>query len=275
VLPSGFERLADRDPAAAHLADGWLRGAVAGRRGHADDDRIFCHWLHDLIDAFLARAARAGEPARWTPPPGRTAFPAARLHVVREGEVTLVIASGKGGAFRAYRGQRLLRNDTGLIALSPRGERLATHLVDPACEERWEERRVVLRGRFHAAPHLLPTPLVQTAFRTATATLGRVAPNLMRSLLQRMLITGERPRPLAYEREIAWSGSGVEVRDRVAAPAGAARPAELWASSDATSIYVATSNLWQEASLQPWERLDEAAACLRETGSCEIRRSLA
>ena len=46
----------------------------------------------------------------------------------------------------------------------------------------------------------------------------------------------------------------------------------LWASSDATSIYVATSNLWQSASLQPWEPLDAAAAALRDEGRATVRR---
>ncbi len=49
----------------------------------------------------------------------------------------------------------------------------------------------------------------------------------------------------------------------------------LYGSTDATSIYVATSNLWQDASLGTWEDLSAAVEVLRATGTCEVTRSYA
>jgi hypothetical protein len=283
VLPSGFERLAGRSPAAKYLADGWLAGARAGKRGYPDDDRIFSHWLQDYFEAHAARAAREGAPGGgagepWRPPAGRTSFEAAGLHVIREGDLTLAIATGKGGVFRAYRGERLLANDTGLVAVSERGERFVSHGVDRAAAVEWENGAVTIRGTFRRAPRRLATPAKMVVFRLVNATIGRLAPNLLRRLLQRALITGAPPAPLVFERRIAWRGEargGIEVRDRIAAahPEGR-RVAQLFASTDATSIYVATSNLWQDASRRAWEAL-EGAAALRDEGACELIRSYA
>jgi hypothetical protein len=274
VLPSGFERLACQFPEAGYLADGWLAGAVSGRRGYPDDDRIFCHWLHDLVDAYRLRANRSlvkTEP--WSPPQGRTSFDAAGLHVVRDGRLHLIIATTKGGTFRAYTGQHLLRNDTGLVALTDTGERLVTHMVDPNAKVIWGDRAVTIRGQFQYAPRKLAAPMKQVAFRLVNCTVGRVAPDLVRRMLQRSLITGKRPAPLAFERQIDWSDEGcVTVQDRIWLEAsGVPRLARLYGSTDATSIYVATSNLWQDASFCVWDDLTPAAEVLRTSGSCEIR----
>ncbi len=282
VLPSGFERLAVLWPAATHLADGWLAGAMAGRRGYPDDDRIFCHWMHDYIAAYQARQAREASQisnpksqiAPWRPPAGRTSFEAARLHVIRDGDLHLVIATGKGGVFRAYRGTRLVRNDTGLVAVTDDDRRLVSHIVDPVAEVNWQDRAVVVRGWFHSAPRKLATPMTQVAFRLVNATVGRLAPDLLRAMLQRVLITGKRPAPLRFERRITWDAAGrIEVTDRVVSADHAGRRiARLYGSTDATSIYVATSNLWQDASLGAWDDLRDATAALRATGACEVVR---
>jgi hypothetical protein len=274
VLPSGFERLAARSSVAGWLADGWLAGAAAGRAGHPDDDRIFGHWIHDFVTAHLARWGRRGAPApRWSPPPGRTSFPAAGLHVIRDDEWTLAVATGKGGVLRACRGEKLVLNDTGLVARAG-AERWVMHQIDPEAEVRFEERALVVRGSFQRAPRHLPTPLRQVAFRAVNASVGRAAPDLLRRLLQRVLITGKRPAPLRFERRIAWGGGKLEVSDRLEAVSEEARRIDaLWASSDATSIYVATSNLWQAASLQGWEPLHDAAEALRRDGHARVERS--
>lgn len=278
VLPSGFEWLACRSPHARYIANRWLAGAVAGRRGYSDDDRIFCHWLLDYVSAYQARSACRGDGAApWQPAAGVASFPAAGLHVIREHGLHLTVAANKGGVFRAYREQRLLRNDTGLVALLEDGTRLVSHMIDPQTEVELTEGTITIRGRMHAARRHLPSPGKQVLFRLVNGTLGRIAPDVLRGLLQRVLITGKRRAALTLERTLDWRSPQVlKVRDRLVSFKGASIPiAKLYATTDATSIYVATSNCWQEAALQPWEDLAEAARCLRETGRCEIVREYA
>lgn len=278
VLPSGFERLASSIPECLYLAEGWLQGAMAGRRGYSDDDRIVSHWLHDLVDAYQLRTNRGVNPMDvWCPPQGRTSFEAAGLHVIREGDLSMVIATNKGGVFRVYRGKRLLRNDTGLVAITNDGTRLVSHGVAPDVDVIWEDRAVIVRGQFQYAPRQLASPMKQIIFRLGTCSVGRLAPNLIRRILQRSLITGKRHAPFAFERRIAWErDGGITVWDRIVAERGSApRLARLYGSTDATSIYVATSNVWQEASCGTWEELEAAAETLRTTGACEMRWSYA
>jgi len=280
VFPSGWERLAGELPEARYLADGWLAGAAAGRRGYADDDRTFHLWLQDFIEAgrirLVREAAAAGEVPGWRPPAGHTRFDGAGLHLVRAGDLHLVVATNKGGCFRAYRGERLLANDTGPVVLLDDGRRLVSHMVDTAGECRWEAEAVEISGRLHLGRRRLPTPLKQVIFRLLNLGLGRFAPDLLRRLLQRLLITGKEPQPVRFRRRLDWSDpAAVEVVDELeAAPEVRGRVVRLLLSTDATSIYVATSNLWQDASRLCWEERPEAVHALRDRGRVEIRRRL-
>ena len=132
----------------------------------------------------------------------------------------------------------------------------------------------MIRGRFQYASRQLASPIKQVLFRLVNCTVGRLAPDLIRRILQRRLITGKRFAPFLFERRIAWGKEGwIEVQDRVVRQVGRApRLEKLYGSTDATSIYVATSSIWQEASLEIWEDLATAVEMLRTTGSCQVTR---
>ena len=132
---------------------------------------------------------------------------------------------------------------------------------------------VTVRGRFQRAKANLPTPGKVLVFRAGTLTLGRVAPDLVRRLLQGALITGKQRVPLAFERTLDWGGPALVVRDRVVAERGAPALVELAGATDATSIYVATSRIWQDAGLQPWADLSAALPTLASTGAATVERS--
>jgi hypothetical protein len=275
VLPSGFERLAAKMDPARYLADGWLAGARSGKRGCADDDRIFCHWMADYPDAYAARAARpaSASPPTLPAPAVRTSFPGCGLHVVREGALHLVVGTTKGAAFRAFSGPRLLHGDTGLVLLTEAGTRLVMHVVDSKATVSWSERAVTVSGRFEGTSRKLATPFKQVAFRVVNGTVGRAFPHFVRKTLQKALITGRAPAPYRFERRLSWSTAGeVEVRDVVTREEGAPAIARAFASTDATSIYVATSNLWQDASREPWTELPDLVSELNARGTVEVTR---
>lgn len=278
TLPSGWERLADTVPAARFLADGWLRGAIAGRRGESIDDRIFCHYLADYVEAWQARRNRGDtDPGPWSWPDGRTDFPAARLHLVRERGLHLVVATNKGGTLRAYRGQERIVNDTGPVVAVAKGKRLVTHLVDEAPAVAWDDDGlgVTVSGRMHRTGRKLATPFKLVVFRFLNATVGRISANLLRSMLQKILITGKKPAPVTFRRRLRWAGDELKVEDELVSERGPFDNGGVWSSSDATSIYVATSNLWQEASRQAWTRHDEAGQALAQSGRCTLIRRFA
>jgi len=101
----------------------------------------------------------------------------------------------------------------------------------------------------------LATPFKFVVFRVLLLTIGRFSANLTRSLLQKILITGKPRTPYAFTRTIRFEADRVEVEDRFPASMPVRR---LMIGADATSIYVANSNVYQESVLCPWQEADPA-----------------
>jgi hypothetical protein len=285
-MPHGFELLADRLPAAREVADGWLWGALHDHDAVNDDDRVFVHSAFDQLQAAHTVLERGDRPLPAEPPamrPGVRHYEHAGLLVVESGRLHLVMALRKGGVFKAWLDGRLVASDTGLVAASARGGRtLVSHLSHPVSgtEAQAASEVDVRRGRARVIAPLgwtrrrLPSPLKQALFRAVTGTVGRVAPNLVRGALQRALITGRRLAPFTLQRELDWSSDPPTVTDTLRASPGAPALSKLYRSTDATSIYVATSNGGQDGALLLWEDLSEHLHELRESGSVSIRREL-
>ena len=111
-----------------------------------------------------------------------------------------------------------------------------------------------IRGHFPNVPRAtLPTPWKVIVFRLGTLTLGRVAPDLVRRLLQGALITAADH--AVHVRAHHRLARGLDGVDRVVAERGAPRLVDLVAATDTTSIYVASSRIWQDAGRRPWDDL--------------------
>ncbi len=283
-MPHGFELLAARLPAAREIADGWLWGVLHGHEATNDDDRIFVHPTFNQIQAARTAAEAGDRPLPDEPPamrPGVRWHKNAGLLVVDRGDWHLVVALNKGGVFKAWHAGRLVASDTGLVA-KPAGteKRLVSHLVRPTGSVAGEIEVDLERGRVCVLVPLawsskkLASPLRQIAFRSVTTTLGRFAPNLVRGMLQKMLITGGRAAPFTLRREFDWAAGAPTVTDTLTALVGAPALEKLFRSTDATSIYVATSNPAHDGALMPWEDLSTCLPELRTSGCITLRREL-
>jgi hypothetical protein len=285
-MPHGFELLADRLPAARELADGWLWGVLEGHHAANEDDRIFVHPAFDQIQAARTVLERGDRPLPAAPPamrPGVRHYERAGLLVVERGRLHLVMALRKGGVFKAWRDGRLVASDTGFVASPAGGGRtFVSHLshqvggtdAQAVTEVDTKGGRARVITPLGWTSRQLPSPLKQALFRAVTGTAGRVAPNLVRGALQRVLITGRRLAPFTLQREINWSVDPPTVTDTLLASPGAPALSKLYRSTDATSIYVATSNAAQDGALLPWQDLSGHLPRLRESGSVTIRREL-
>jgi hypothetical protein len=273
VFPAGFEILAPEIPAAAAVAAALRRGMAAGRRAYADDDRIFFHYVWDYLQAFLQHRPLAGPPADLGP---RTRhFPEARLYVRDEPGCYAVVALGKGGVLAVFDEHRRLYSDHGLVGRLDDGRVVVSQLVDDYAT-RVDGDVVTVEGRFGYARRLVPTPWRQIAFRLFTLTVGRLAPDLVRRLLQRLLIVGKRRAPLAFRRTIRFRHPPTLV-DEVwwDADAGGRSLTALYAGTDHTAIYVATSQVFQESALQPWHDYGPHLPALAGGGRLRVERPLA
>jgi hypothetical protein len=185
--------------------------------------------------------------------------------------------------FKAWRAGRLVASDTGLVA-RPTGtsQMLVSHMSHPTdgsdrgirIEVDVEGGRACVTTPLSWSSRKLASPLRQIAFRSATMTLGRLAPNLIRSVLQKVLITGKSAAPFTLRRELSWGAGAPAVTDTLTALGRAPALDKLYRSTDATSIYVATSNAAHDGALMPWEDLSECLPELRKSGTVTIRREL-
>ncbi|MFN2540581.1 MAG: hypothetical protein ABR514_00225 [Chthoniobacterales bacterium] len=272
-FPHGFELVGAWLPDALAINDRFLVGLRAGRGACYADDRIVGHHLWNYLLAardFVERDAEAcsGGPARAY----RVELAQAGIVIDRRSGFETYVAPTKGGVLKLFRNDRLALSDTG-ISLRMRDGRIAvTHLIDNY-ERDLQPDRVSVRGQMGWAKQKQLTPLKLALLRVINLTIGRIAPNLVRQFLQRLLIVGKRPAPFRFERTIEWTGSGWNIVDQVEADSW--REVEAaGVGPDQTSIAVAMSRTFQPGQLQPWLDLTGRVRTLRDGEPLVVQRSV-
>jgi hypothetical protein len=258
-FPHGFEIVGRRHPAALAINDRVLRGAGAGRASCHADDHIVGHHVWSLLLAWRDWVPTR-PPLAPPPSPARAWFPGAGLLVDRRHDCTLVVATNKGGVFKLFRGDGLVASDTHLSVVCGRGQRrrnAVAHLAGDY-EHVVGDDEIVVRGDLGWAKHRRMTPRDMVVLRLVMVTAGRFLPNLVRWLLQRMLIVGKRPAPLRFERRLRWREDTWEVEDHLWARRWD-DVREVAIGTDQTSIYVAMSRTFQVGQLLDWTHLGERA----------------
>ncbi len=255
--PHGFEVMAPLFPAAGRIADTYLRRALPERRRYFNDDnRMLAHYVYDWMQSWLDwREPRQGTLDEHRGPFERW-FPGARLFVKKTDRYYAVLSLAKGGVLKVFDESGPLFSDTGLFLETDEGHVLATNFVDTefAIEADPSSGRFASEGRMHRWKRHLSDPAKQILFRGMNLTVGRfpASANLVRASLQKVLITGKRRSDVKFRREIEMTEDDVVVRDQIDAGEAKGRFTRLAVGPDATSIYVANSNTFQESVLLPW-----------------------
>ncbi len=218
------------------------------------DDAIIAHHCWSYLKA--ARVWRVDRPA---PNDAQTAarqhFPHAGIEIRRKGRNTLLVATKKGGSYRFYRADRLLRADTGVSVQLRRRAKLRTyvcHLWNDDPETLEADDTFIIKGAMGRAKQSQMTPMKQVVLRLAMLSFGRFCPNLIRRGLQALLITGDTGSSLRFERRLTMGDDALMVTDDVYGPGDIAAagigPAQ-------TSIYTVMSRVYHPPQLQPWDDL--------------------
>jgi hypothetical protein len=100
------------------------------------------------------------------------------------------------------------------------------------------------------------TVFKQLLLRLWLLTIGRFNANLTRSIVQKIAITGKPKTSYRFKRVISVDTKKVTVTDFIPDNMPLKR---LSIGSDATSIYVANSLVFQESRLSPWQHADLAS----------------
>lgn len=255
--PHGFEIMAPHNQRAAQVADHFLTHSLPLRtRYYNDDDRMCGHYLHDWMQSYLDFSPVRAQVPLSQRNPFRKYFPKAGMVVLDTGDYHAALNLNKGGVIKITTADGPLYSDTGLIGNTENGQVLVSHMIqDYDTSADTDVERYSVAGAMCRRRARLATPGKQIIFRLINLTIGRFWPNFLRATLQRLLITGKTPTDYRFRREFQFMPDGVKIINRMERPAGSSRLVSLHTGTDATSIYVANSNVFQKSVLLPWRAM--------------------
>lgn len=251
-FPHGFELFGRHMPEALSINDAWLKGATAGLAPCHADDHILGHHAWNMLLAwqdYVQNRPSATARCRHS-----VSFPNAGLAIRRDERRELYLALNKGGVFRFFRDGQCIASDTGVTLRMNDGRIAVSHLIDHYNAHE-TENTIEISGTMGWAKQKAMTPLRLIALRMIMLCGGRFHPDLVRKMLQKILITGKKTAPFRFKRRVSLHDDGsLHVYDHV--------EAESWTNveraaigCDQTSIYVVMSRTFQQAQLYPWTDL--------------------
>jgi len=271
-FPHGFELVGRWLPEALSINDKFLEGLAQGRGACYADDHIIGHHTWSYLLAWRDFTdSRPGLPL----PTDRLWLPEARILVERRADTTLYIALNKGGAFKLFRGDRLVVSDTQIslqVEVNGGVKNAVGHLVGHYPIE-MKGNQITISGTLGWAKQTQMTPPKLMILRTVMLSMGRFFPNLVRRLLQKMLITGKTAAPVQFERQFHWQNDQWHITDTLTAE-GWDDVISAGIAPDQTSIYVVMSRTFQSGQLQPWLDLTAKMRSLPPGTSFVLKRSL-
>ncbi|MEM1366818.1 MAG: hypothetical protein AAGG02_02145 [Cyanobacteria bacterium P01_H01_bin.15] len=251
-FPYGFEIVGRWLPEALNVNDRFLKGLAQGLAPCYADDRIIGHHTWNYLLAWRDFARE--RPPLKTHLEGRTWYQAGGIIVDRRAGTELYLALNKGGVFKLFREGKLLVSDTHLSLQVESGGHIRNavgHLVG-GYEVQVEDDLITIRGHLGWAKQKQMTPLNLMILRVVMLTVGRFFPNLIRRVLQKVLITGKNQAPYRFERRLRWEAGQWHISDELT-------PEDSWQGvvnagigCDQTSIYVVMSRTYQAGQLQLW-----------------------
>lgn len=272
-FPHGFERVGEWLPEALRVNDGFLAGLAAGRQPCYADDHILGHHAWSYLLAW--RDFQLQRPVPAPRPSGRRWLREAGILIDRSGRHELYLGLSKGGSFKLFRDGQLLRSDTGVSLRVRDGSRLrtaVTHLVDAYHTEVSDDRIRVAGSMGWAKQSGMTTPRL-LVLRLVMLLGGRFHPDLVRKLLQKLLITTKRAAPFGFSRTLRRGHDGWQLTDEVAG-GDWATVESAGTGGDQTSIYVVMSRVFQSAQLQTWDDLTARVRQLAPGETLQVERDL-
>lgn len=250
-FPHGFELVGKWLPDALRINDQFLQGLKNGLGACYADDHIIGHHTWNYLLAWRDFAPERPDPA--PRPQGRFWLEEARILIDRRQDTELYLALNKGGAFKLFRDRQLIASDTHLSLQVRQGKKVKNavgHLVSNYKFE-LDQDTVTVRGNLGWAKQKQMTPMNLMILRIVMLTVGRFFPNLIRKILQKVLITGKKSAPFAFSRHFRWQEGTWCVLDELHATSWD-EVIDAGIGGDQTSIYVVMSRTFQRGQLQPW-----------------------
>ncbi|WP_039713363.1 hypothetical protein [Scytonema millei] len=269
-FPHGFELVGQWFPDALRINDAFLNGLANGLAPCYSDDHIIGHHAWNYLLAW--RDFVPQRPLSQSRPIGRIWLPEARILIDRlpstgaqscasnnSPTYELYLALNKGGTFKLFRNNQLIASDTQFSLLVKEGKKIKNavgHLVGNYAIA-LEQNKITIQGQLGWAKQKQMTPANLMILRIVMLGFGRFFPNLIRKLLQKVLIVGKKDAPFWFQRQLLWENGKLHVLDEL--------KAQNWRNviaadigCDRTSIYVVMSRTFQIGQLQTeWNLAEE------------------
>ena len=272
-FPHGFELVGTWMPEALNINDRFLQGLANGLGSCYADDRIIGHhtWNYFLAWRDFVPVRPPLQPRKQ----GRIYLPEGGILIDRRENTELYLALNKGGVFKLFRDRQLVASDTQFSLLVQDGKRSKNavgHLVDDY-QIQLAADQIAIMGNLGWAKQKQMNPQNLIILRLVMLSVGRFFPNLIRRILQKILITGKQTTPFKFSRRLSWQDGRWQIDDRLSA--------ESWdrviaadIGCDRTSIYVVMSRTFQPGQLQPAWDLTEQIKNLDEGETLNLTRTI-
>lgn len=270
-FPHGFELVGRWLPAALNINDRFLEGLKNGLAPCYADDHIIGHHTWNYLLAW--RDFVPERPPFKPRPNGRLWLQEGGILIDRRQNTELYLALNKGGVFKLFQDGQLLASDTQFSLQVQDGKKIknaVAHLISRYTIQ-LTENEIIIEGSLGWAKQKQMTPLNLMILRVVMLTVGRFNSDLIRKILQKILITGKKKAPFAFSRQLRWQDQHWQVVDEL--------KAESWKNviaagigCDQTSIYVVMSRTFQKGQLQPWLNLTEQIKQLPASQTLKLER---
>jgi hypothetical protein len=270
-FPHGFELVGKWLPEALNINDRFLVGLKNGLAPCYADDHIIGHHTWNYLLAW--RDFVPVRPLLQSRPQGLFWLQEGGIIIDRREDTELYLALNKGGVFKLFRHGKLIAADTQFSLQVKEGKKIKNavgHLVSNY-KTKITENEIAIEGSLGWAKQKQMSPLNLIILRLVMLSFGRFFPNLIRKLLQKILITGKTKAPFRFSRQLIWKNGHWQVIDQLSA--------ESWSKiiaagigCDQTSIYVVMSRTFQRGQLQSWLDLTEEIKQLSPNKSLNLQR---
>ena len=269
---SGFEMVSRWKPEALFLNEQYARALDQHRTPCYSDDHIIGHHLWDYFLTY-----RSFNPSREFSHTrkGRVYLRQGKLLVDRRDETELYLALNKGGVFKLFKKKQVVCADTGISLLVKKGSKTknaVAHLVDDYDIDVADDC-ITIQGQLGWAKQQQMDSLKMIILRLVMYGFGRFFPNLIRKLLQGLLITGKKRSGIRFQRQLTWQGDAWLCEDRI--------EKKQWddvehicIGCDQTSIYVVMSRTYHPGQLFQVVDVTSEIKKLRPGQDLIIRRTL-
>ncbi len=272
-FPHGFELVGKWLPEALNINDRFLQGLAKGLAPCYADDRIIGHHTWNYLLAW--RDYIPARPPIKPLPEGRFYLEEGGILIDRRDNTELYLALNKGGVFKLFRDGKLIVSDTHFSLQVVEGNKLKNavgHLVSNY-KVSTETDKIVIAGSLGWAKQKQMNSVNLIGLRLVMLSIGRFYPNLIRKILQKILITGKNKAPFSFQRTLSYSDGQWHILDELSAQSWS-NVVAAGIGCDQTSIYVVMSRTFQPGQLQPWLDLTDQVEQLGKGESLKLARSM-